>query len=261
VGTELECKTVTLNDVDLEVLQGGAGAPLLFLHGANGVAASHPYLQALARERRVIAPSHPGFGRSALPDWLDSVEDVAHLHLALMEHLNVRKVDVVGCSLGGWIAAEIITKSLGLVDKAVLVGPVGVKVGAFDQLDVPDVFALSQDALDKLLFHTPAQSKPDPSKLTDEELAIVYRNRETLALLVWEPYMHNPKLKHRLFSTTSKALFVRGESDGLVSADYLQKYAGLIPGARTTTIPKAGHLPQLEQPDVFVSTVLEFLNA
>jgi pimeloyl-ACP methyl ester carboxylesterase len=261
VGPELERKTVTLNDVDLEVLHGGAGAPLLFLHGANGVALNHPYLQALAQERCVIAPSHPGFGRSALPDWLDSVEDIAHLYLALMEHLAVRKVDVIGCSLGGWIAAEIITKSLELVDKAVLVGPVGVKVGPFDQLDVPDVFALSQDALDQLLFYAPAQSKRDPSKLTDEELAIVYRNRETLALLVWEPYMHNPKLRHRLFSTKSKALLVRGESDGLVSADYLQKYAGLIPGARTTTIAKAGHLPQLEQPDVFVSTVLEFLNA
>jgi pimeloyl-ACP methyl ester carboxylesterase len=261
VGPELERKTVTLNDVDLEVLQGGAGAPLLFLHGANGVALNHPYLQALAQERCVIAPSHPGFGKSALPDWLDSVEDIAHLYLALMEHLAVRKVDAIGCSLGGWITAEIITKSLDLVDKAVLVGPVGVKVGPFDELDVPDVFALSQDALDRLLFHAPAQSKLDPSKLTDDELATVYRNRETLALLVWEPYMHNPKLKHRLFSTKSKALLVRGESDGLVSADYLQKYAELIPGARTTTIAKAGHLPQLEQPDVFVSTVLEFLNA
>jgi pimeloyl-ACP methyl ester carboxylesterase len=261
VGPELERKTVTLNDVDLEVLQGGAGAPLLFLHGANGVALNHPYLQALAQERCVIAPSHPGFGKSALPDWLDSVEDIAHLYLALMEHLAVRKVDAIGCSLGGWITAEIITKSLDLVDKAVLVGPVGVKVGPFDELDVPDVFALSQDALDRLLFHAPDQSKLDPSKLTDDELAIIYRNRETLALLVWEPYMHNPKLKHRLFSTKSKALLVRGESDGLVSADYLQKYAKLIPGARMTTIAKAGHLPQLEQPDVFVSTVLEFLNA
>jgi pimeloyl-ACP methyl ester carboxylesterase len=73
--------------------------------------------------------------------------------------------------------------------------------------------------------------------------------------------MNNPKLNHILFYTKSKALLVRGESDGLLSADYLQKYAELIPGARTTTIAKAGHLPQLEQPDVFVSTVLEFLNA
>ena len=158
MGPELERKTVTLNDVDLEVLQGGAGAPLLFLHGANGVALNHPYLQALAQERCVIAPSHPGFGKSALPDWLDSVEDIAHLYLALMEHLAVRKVDAIGCSLGGWITAEIITKSLDLVDKAVLVGPVGVKVGPFDELDVPDVFALSQDALDRLLFHASAQS-------------------------------------------------------------------------------------------------------
>ena len=61
--------------------------------------------------------------------------------------------------------------------------------------------------------------------------------------------MHNPKLKHRLHRVTLPALFLRGESDGLVSADYLEAYAALLPNARTLTIAGAGHVPQLEQPD------------
>ena len=56
----------------------------------------------------------------------------------------------------------------------------------------------------------------------------MFRNRETLALLAWEPWMHNPKLKHRLHRAGMPALFVRGESDGLVSAEYL---AGLCEAA------------------------------
>ena len=46
----------------------------------------------------------------------------------------------------------------------------------------------------------------------------MFRARETLALLTWEPWMHNPKLKRSLHRVAAPALFIRGESDGLVSA-------------------------------------------
>jgi pimeloyl-ACP methyl ester carboxylesterase len=96
--------------------------------------------------------------------------------------------------------------------------------------------------------------------MSDDELAIMFRNRETLALLTWEPWMHNPKLKHRLHRIDAPALFVRGGSDGLVSAEYLQAYARLLPNARTLTIPAAGHAPHLEAPQALASAVLGFLE-
>jgi pimeloyl-ACP methyl ester carboxylesterase len=143
----------------------------------------------------------------------------------------------------------------------VLVGPVGVKTGPVDRLDIPDIFAQPQSALEKLLFHDPDRMRMDPARLTDEQLAIMVRNRETLALLAWEPYMHNPKLPHRLHRVTAPTLFLRGESDGLVSAEYLAAYARLLPNARTATIAAAGHAPHAEQPDAFANTVLTFLDA
>ena len=81
-------------------------------------------------------------------------------------------------------------------------------------------------------FHDPAKAKIDLTKLSEEQMRIIARNNETLALLVWEPYMHNPKLKHRLHRLTMPVLFMRGASDGLVSAEYLERYAKLVPGAR-----------------------------
>src|SRR5262249_58502336 len=82
----------------------------------------------------------------------------------------------------------------------------------------------------------------------------------SLALLTWEPYMHNPKLKHRLHWVNVPTLFVRGASDGIVSAEYLERYAALIPQARTETIAEAGHLPQVEQPTATAAKVLRFLQ-
>jgi pimeloyl-ACP methyl ester carboxylesterase len=257
----LERKTLSVAGTDIEVFEGGQGAPVLFLHGASGVTAGDPFLALLAKQRRVIAPSHPGFGRSPLPDWLDSVDDIAHIHLELIDKLGLNgKLDIIGCSVGGWITAEIATKVPERINRLVMVGPVGVKVGPVDRLDIPDMFALPQDKVAKLIFHDPEKFRPDLKSMTDEQINVMARNRETLALITWEPYMHNPKLKHRLHRVTAPALFVRGASDGLVSAEYLQKYAALLPNARTDTIAQAGHAPQVEQPAALAGKVLDFLK-
>jgi pimeloyl-ACP methyl ester carboxylesterase len=257
----LHRETITVAGVVLDVFEEGAGSPILFLHSAQGIAPEHPYVTPLSARHRLIGPSHPGFGKSGMADWIDAVDDIAYIYLELLDRLKLDQVDMIGCSIGGWIAAEIATKSPKSIRRLVLVGPVGVKTGPVDRLDVPDIFALPQSALEELLFHDPERMRMDPSRLSDEQLAIAVRNRETLALLVWEPYMHNPKLRHRLHRITAPTLFLRGESDGLVSAEYLAAYARLLPNARTDTIAAAGHSPHVEQPDDFVRNVLAFLEA
>lgn len=249
-----------LSGVDLEVWEGGDGPPLLFLHGAGGFSAAHDYVALLARHRRVTAPSHPGFGTSALPDWLDRPDDIAHLYLELLQRLGPAPIDLIGCSLGGWIAAELASLVPERFRRIVLVAPVGVKLGGRDTLDIPDIFATPAAAVERMLYHDPARHRPDPSKLSDAELAVMLRNRETLALLAWEPYMHNPKLKHRLHRIACPTLFLCGAGDGLVSAAYLQGYAALLPDACVVTVPEAGHVPQIEQSAAFADAVLSFLN-
>ena len=256
----MQRQVMAIAGVELELFEFGEGSPILFLHGANGFAPAHPYVNLLAARHRLIAPSHPGFGASSLPDWIDAPDDIAYIHLELLDRLGLHQVDVIGCSLGGWIACELATKSPERVRRMVLVGPVGVKTGPVDRLDIPDVFALPQDTLDTLLFHDPARMRMDPSQLSDEQLAISVRNRETLALLTWEPYMHNPQLPHRLHRVTAPTLFVRGECDGLVAAPYIEAYARLLPDARIETIAAAGHAPQMEQPEAFARSVLAFLE-
>jgi pimeloyl-ACP methyl ester carboxylesterase len=257
----LQRETIAIAGVELDLFQDGEGSPILFLHGAQGFAPEHPYVRLLSARHHLIAPSHPGFGQSSLPDWIDATEDIAYIHLELMDRLGLAQVDVIGCSLGGWIAAELATKSPTSVRRMVLVGPVGVKTGPIDKLDIPDIFATPQNQMERLLFHDPERMRIDPSQLTDDQLAISARNRETLALLVWEPYMHNPKLRHRLHRVTAPTLFLRGESDGLVSAEYLAAYARLLPNARIGTIAAAGHAPHMEQPEAFAAKVLAFLAA
>jgi len=249
-----------LGEIELELHEAGDGAPLLFLHSGQGFAPGDAYVDLLAERYRLIAPSHPGFGYSSLPDWLDSIDDIAHIYLELMDRLDLPRAKVIGCSIGGWIAADLASKAPERVEKLVLVGPEGVKLGSPLKLDIPDIFAMSEEESAKLRFHDPAKARIDLKKLSEEQLRIIARNNETLALLVWEPYMHNPKLKHRLHRLDMPVLFMRGESDGLISAEYLAKYAKLVPHARIETIAAAGHSPQIEQPEAFVAKVASFLE-
>ena len=252
---------IPIAGIEIEVHEAGSGEPILFLHSGQGFMPDHAYVGLLAEKRQMIAPSHPGFGRSGLPAWLGTVDDIAHIHLELMDQLGIAKADVIGASIGGWIAAEMATKAPARFKKLVLVSPVGVKVGPTDKLDIPDIFAMPLDRVSKLLFHNPDNAKVDVAKMSDEELTIMVRNRETMALLCWEPWMHNPKLTHRLHRITAPTLFLRGASDGLVSADYLAAYAKLIPNAKIETVPDAGHALPVEQPKAFASRVLSFLSA
>ena len=260
----MKTEMIRIAGAELEVFDSGGPAtptPILYLHAGRGFRPESRYVGLLAARHRLIAPSHPGFGKSSLPDWLDAVDDIAHLYLDLAERLGVERAHIVGASIGGWIAAELATKRPAWLDRLVLVAPVGVKLGPSDRLDIPDIFAMPQARLHELLHHDPEAMRVEPSQMSDDELRVMARNQETLALLSWEPYMHNPKLRHRLHNLRVPTLFLRGASDGFVSADYLAGYARLFRDARVETIEAAGHLPQLEQPEAFASKVLSFLEA
>jgi pimeloyl-ACP methyl ester carboxylesterase len=253
--------TITIAGASLEIFDGGAGAPVLFLHGCDGFDPASRYAASVCKHARLLAPSHPGFGRSGLSDWITEVDDIAYIYLELLDHLRLETVELVGCSIGGWIAAEMATKAPRRFGRIVLSSPVGVKTGPTDRLDIPDIFAMPEEQLARLMFHDPAKGRLDAAVLPDEQLAIRLRNRESLALLTWEPYMHNPKLRHRLHRVDCPVLFLRGEHDGLISDAYLRRYAALLPNAECDSIAAAGHAPEVEQPDAFVARIAAFLGA
>ncbi len=74
---------ITIAGADLEIEDRGQGRPVLFLHPGEGLQPDRPWLDQLALTHRVIAPHHPGFGGSALPDWIGTVDDLGYLYLDL----------------------------------------------------------------------------------------------------------------------------------------------------------------------------------
>jgi pimeloyl-ACP methyl ester carboxylesterase len=248
---------VTLHGMDLQVFRRGAGPPLLLLHGGSGPQHHLPFFRKLTEHFEVIAPIHPGFAGSAIPEHFDGMDDLIYLYLDLMDALDLREVTLIGMSMGGWAAAEIAVRNTSRMSKLILVDAVGVKTGGRDSREIADVFGLPQDDITRLLFHDPVNA-PDPATLTDAQLTEMAANRIALAMYTWEPYMHNPKLRYRLHRIQVPTLLIWGESDGLVPVSYAEAYRALIPGAELVVIPQAGHAPQVEQPDLFCDHVHAF---
>ena len=252
-------KFVTLGDAKIEVERRGKGKPLLLLYGEEALELEAPFVDELARKYEVIIPSPPGFGKSNRPDWITNIDDIAYLYLDLIEKLDLKKITVVGCSLGGWIALEMATKDDSRFAKLLLVDPYGVKIGGPWDRDIADIWATHPAELAKLKWHDPEKGKRDFPAMPEDKLAIIARNTESTARFCWEPYLHNPKLKHRLNRVTVPTLFVWGKSDGIVKESYGKAYAKLIKGAKFASLAKAGHLPHIEQPEAFLKAVKGFI--
>jgi len=251
---------VSVAGVELEVLRRGTGNPLLLLHGFQHVDPRLPVVELLARDVELVAPSHPGFGRSSRPMDFGTVYDLVHLYLAFLDSLPQGPLTLMGLSFGGWLAAEIAVKAGRRIDKLILVDALGIKVSDRETPDVFDVFNAHPQDVTAKSWHDPKACAPRYDDMEDDELVTRARNWEALARYGFHPYMHNPQLKRWLPNIKARTLVLWGASDGIVKPAYGEAYAKLIPGACFETIANAGHHPEIEQPEVLAARVRAFLK-
>jgi pimeloyl-ACP methyl ester carboxylesterase len=245
---------------ELEVLRRGRGRPLLLLHGFDTIDPEAPFLDRLGRRAEIIMPSSPGFGHSPRPRDFDTVYDLVHLYLEVIEALPGGRTSLVGFSFGGWLAAEIAALCTHSIDKLILVDPLGIKISDRETPDILDIFNRSPDEVRRASWHDPERYAPDYDALSDEALVVRARNREALCLYGWHPYMYNPQLPRWLDRIGVPTLVLWGESDRVVTPEYGRAYAGMIPGSRFELIAGAGHHPEIEQPAAFAERVARFLD-
>jgi pimeloyl-ACP methyl ester carboxylesterase len=253
--------SLVVNGIRTELIERGAGRPILFLHPGIGIDPAAPVLSALARGGRLLAPSHPGFGASELPKGFSTVDDLSYFYLDLLEQLDLRDTLVVGIGLGAWIAAEIAVKSSERLSRLVMANAIGIKVGDRETRDIIDIWAITPDEFNTLAYVDPGLARRDGKTLPDPEVLAMARNREATARFCWSPYMHNPKLRGRLHRIRIPTLFLWGAADRVLSESYGRAYCAAIAGARFETIERAGHFPHIEQPEEFARAVLAFAGA
>lgn len=258
MAADYSTSAVVVGGCRIRLMRGGAGEPLVYLHGASG-ASWLPFLQKLTDNFDVIVPEHPGFGESDAPAWLDNIHDLAYFYLDLFAALQLSGIHLVGNSLGGWIAAEIAVRSTQCLGSLTLAGSAGLYVPGVAQVDS---YLISEEQRLTSFFHDQSKAKEMIARVLHPDMEdIALKNRQTAAKLSWQPRSHDPHLAKWLHRIDVPTLLIWGDTDRLFPKEHAQAWKAAIPGAKLVTIPKCGHVPQIEQPEAFNAALKDFIGA
>jgi len=261
-GKDWREEIIAVDGTRLVVVRGGAGQSLLVLHDELGNPGWLRWTRALAKRHAILIPLHPGFGRTERADWMLSIRDIASFYSRYLKENRLTPLDVIGFSMGGWIAAEMAASNPTQFRKMVLVAPAGIKPPSGDILDIFQVMAPQQVIAS---VYKPAETSEFNElyggPMLPEQFEKFEEARAQTARLAWTPYMHNPTLPHLLgVAAGLSTLLVWGKQDAIVPVSAADAYRAAIADARLVTFDNCGHRPEIEKSAEFVREVEAFLG-
>ena len=254
----MELKTINTPRVPVRYYEGGAGQPLVFLHGAGGLNLDLVFLDELAKRFHVYAPLVPGYGDSEeCADLRDMIDFTLHTW-DVVDALGLRDPILTGFSMGGMIASEMAAIAPNDISRLVLIAPAGLWL---DQYPIPDFFAMLPYELPPVLFYDveagakamTAGTNPEDPEFLQAFLVQNARQLGTASKILFP--IPDRGLATRLYRIKARTHVIWGDSDKLLAPAYAYEFQRLIPGAQLTMIPKAAHLVPFEKPAEVVATI------
>ncbi|MFP9097800.1 alpha/beta fold hydrolase [Flavobacterium sp. RHBU_24] len=225
-------------------------------------------LDGLAQEREILIFDNAGVGNST-GETPDNVADMAHDAVDFLKALGITKIDVLGFSLGGFIAQYLADKYADLIRKIIIVGaaPQGVKVlEGFNNLIGK---AMQKDPAERFLyiFFTATDASRAKGKETLQRLftRTEDRDRETaqesiLAQMTAITRWGSDPVTIDLKTIQHPVLIVQGSNDEMMDSDNSYSLFKQLPNALLSYYPDSAHGSFYQYPEVFVSEANHFLK-
>ena len=263
-----DVQRLMVHGVNLAVEDRGEGRAVLFIHG-------YPHDRSIWRAQveglegyRRIAPDLRGMGQSDAPDLGYSIKTYAADLAALLDTLGVDEVVVCGLSMGGYIAFEFLRQWRSRVRGLVLMDTRAQADDADGRRARDAMAAMARESgadavADTLLAKMLAPGTlRDQSQLAERVRAMMART-PVAGIAGALAAMRDRPGSETLLPTLADipTLVLVGEADVLTPPDQAREMAQVIPGARLSIIPGAGHLAPLEQPEKVNQELREFLRS
>ena len=237
-----------VNDIQMYYAVYGQGRPVLLLHGglANADVWGSLVPALLRQHRQVIIADSRGHGRSSRSAKPYSYELMASDVLALLDYLQVRKVDLVGWSDGGIIGLDIAIRHPERLDRLFAFGANADPSGLKPNVEKDPTFAafIKRSGDDyRRLSRTPAEY--------DAFVEQIGRMWAT------QPSYTGQQLR----SIRVRTAIADGEHDEAIQRAHTEYMARVIPGAKLVILPHVSHFAMLQDPPAFAAAVLGFLAA
>jgi pimeloyl-ACP methyl ester carboxylesterase len=238
------------------VLVKGRGAPLFFLHPAQGRTWSG-FLDRLAERNTVYAPLMPGAEDPEDLALFDGFSDLALYYDDLFRALGIDTAIVVGHSFGGMIAAAYAAFFPDRVSALVLLDSLGLSV---DGTPIAEFHTTDPSAIAELLFSDPeGEVAKSVLHAPTPESRVVTRLALGAATHFYRP-VAGRDLRRRLYRITSPTLLVWGAADRIVPPVYAGAFAEKIARAKKVLVKGAAHFPHLEKTEDVVRAIVGFVR-
>lgn len=257
---EKEVKT-SFGNAQVIVCGPTTGEPLILLHGMNASSTMwYPNINALAKQYRIYAIDfllEPG--KSICQEEISSTDQIVSWYYEIFDALNLKKINLLGASRGGWLALNIALHSQSRIDKIALLSP----AQAFTWIK----------PMPKIMSNVTYSISPKRRKLRRilgtmtfdvDKISPVYINQYYIAtkeatinkcILQMTPFS-----KDQLKSLSMPILVLIGDNDIINNERSLEEARESLPNVQTEIIKNAGHFLSIDQPEIVNRKVLDFLN-
>lgn len=241
----------------------GEGPVLVLLHGfSHDSRVWRPQIEALQGQFTVFAWDAPGAGRSSDPPDPFGLADWADCLAACLSSLELGQAHIVGLSWGGILAQEFYRRHSPFVESLILADTYAGWKGSLPH-PLPDerLAACLRDASlppdDFVSKYLPSMFSRSTDPETFEELAGIMRDFHPSGFRLMAKAC-SVDTRNILPTITVPTLLLWGESDERSPIAVAHQLGKEIAGARLALIPGAGHVSNLENPDVFSAEIRNF---
>jgi pimeloyl-ACP methyl ester carboxylesterase len=274
-----ELKRMDVDGIPFNYVDIGSGDrdPVVLVHGLGGQWQNWlENIPRLAQDRRVVAMDLPGFGMTPEPEDDDDITITRYGRWVneLCDRLGLDQIDLVGNSMGGYIAAEVAIQFPERVSRLVLVSAAG--ISSAETLQAP-ILTIGRVAT-AIASNTAARYRQLASRPITRHmsLALVARHPRLLkADLAYEGFFKGAgkpgfddalrasldyDFRDRLTDVKVPTLIVWGERDSIIPIRDADEFERLIDDSRKVVMEDCGHIPMAERPEAFNEVLVDFLD-
>ncbi|MBJ7472813.1 MAG: alpha/beta hydrolase [Solirubrobacteraceae bacterium] len=271
-------REITLHGKVVSYRHGGSGPQMVLLHGiASNNRTWDPIIERLAQTHEVIAPDLLGHGQSDKPIGDYSIGGYASVVRDLLLALEADRVTLVGHSLGGGIAMQLVHMAPELVGRLVLVDSGGLGKGlgvALRAASLPGA-----PLFIRAVTSLPAQAAGRKAKVLAERAGLELPTDLTEGLggftslhdrQAREAFLHTVRASTSLGGQRVSAvdklylmdglpvLTIWGEHDSIIPVGHAYEAQELVPHMTLAIVAGAGHFPHVDAPDQLIALVTDF---
>lgn len=257
----LTMHTLAVRDKTLSYFSTGAGPAVVIVHGVGGHKEDwEGVATALAKTHRVYAIDMLGFGGSSKNGDDLSMPVQADAIKALLDHRHIKRADLVGNSVGGWVTATMAASFPERVHRLVLIDAAGFKAMFegpppvnFDPGNADEMQRLIDITINSDVAHTPglAQRAYD---------AYVSSGEKAITTTWSNSLFKSPRLEALFPKIKAPTLVLWGADDKLFPSALAGVFSSQIARSRVILIPAAGHFPQIDNPVATTAAIVDFLK-